>query len=94
MLEEALPVAAGVAVALLPCMAFGGLVAARGFMILGGGAMGGWASGWPGCFRAVGGSRHKMLAFVLRGPAVVASRIACLLRSGCGRTQLQQETAC
>lgn len=37
MLEEALPVAAGVAVALLPCMAFGGLAAARGFMILGGG---------------------------------------------------------
>ncbi|GBF88678.1 hypothetical protein Rsub_01577 [Raphidocelis subcapitata] len=36
MLEEALPVAAGVAVALLPCMAFGGLAAARGFMILGG----------------------------------------------------------
>ena len=31
------PVAAGVAVALLPCMAFGGLAAARGFMILGGG---------------------------------------------------------
>ncbi|KAI8471854.1 MAG: hypothetical protein J3K34DRAFT_520216 [Monoraphidium minutum] len=36
MLEEALPVAAGVAVALLPCMAFGGLAAARGFIILGG----------------------------------------------------------
>ena len=36
MLEEALPVAAGVAIALLPAMAFGGLSAARAFIYLGG----------------------------------------------------------
>ncbi len=34
MLEEALPIAAGVAIALLPAMAFGGISAARNFMIL------------------------------------------------------------
>ena len=37
MLEEALPVAVGVGVALLPCLAFGGLAAARSFMYLGAG---------------------------------------------------------
>jgi hypothetical protein len=52
MLEEALPVAAGVAVALLPCMAFGGLSAARGFMILGGGEAGGGGRTWAGGGRA------------------------------------------
>lgn len=36
MLEEALPIAAGVAMALLPAMAFGGLAAVRGFMFLSG----------------------------------------------------------
>ena len=39
MLEEALPVAIGVATALLPCMAFGGLLAVRGFMIVGAGEL-------------------------------------------------------
>jgi hypothetical protein len=37
MLEEALPLAVGVGVALLPCLAFGGLSAFRAFAILGGG---------------------------------------------------------
>eukprot|EP00877_Chromochloris_zofingiensis_P013135 jgi/Chrzof1/8075/UNPLg00120.t1 len=36
MLEEALPVAAGVAIALLPALAFGGLSAARSFILLAG----------------------------------------------------------
>ncbi|KIY98687.1 hypothetical protein MNEG_9275 [Monoraphidium neglectum] len=36
MLEEALPLAVGVGVALLPCLAFGGLSAFRAFAILGG----------------------------------------------------------
>eukprot|EP00877_Chromochloris_zofingiensis_P005429 jgi/Chrzof1/14888/Cz09g19190.t1 len=36
MLEEALPVAAGVAIALLPALAFGGLTATRSFVLLAG----------------------------------------------------------
>lgn len=47
MLEEALPVAAGVAMALLPALAFGGLAGARAFFLLAGEESGFFKVGRP-----------------------------------------------
>jgi hypothetical protein len=53
MLEEALPLVIGVAVAMLPCLAFGSLAATRSFIFLGSG-------GRPGLCTAAGAAMDHL----------------------------------